>query len=63
VTRPQDLAVTVDSAPSAGLLRPAIEAALVGRAWPDGPEAAIARAVAGAVAAQRPAAGAGDASC
>jgi hypothetical protein len=41
-----DLHVDVDSTPEPGLLRPAIEAALTGRPWPDGPEAAIAQAVA-----------------
>lgn len=45
-----DLRVDVGAAPEPGLLRPAIEAALAGRAWPSGPEAAVARAVADAVA-------------
>jgi hypothetical protein len=51
MTRPQDLGVEVDAVPDAGLLRPAIEAALAGRGWPPGPEAVIARAVADAAAA------------
>ncbi len=37
--------------PTPGLLRPAIEAALAGRAWPAGPEAAVAQAVADRIAA------------
>ncbi|NJP31895.1 hypothetical protein [Micromonospora thermarum] len=41
-----DIHVNVDQPPEPGLLRAAIEAALAGRAWPDGPEAAVARAVA-----------------
>ncbi|MFR9778036.1 hypothetical protein ACL02O_18530 [Micromonospora sp. MS34] len=41
-----DIQVTVDQPPEPGLLRAAIAAALAGRAWPDGPEAAVARAVA-----------------
>lgn len=41
-----DIQVQVDAPPEPGLLRAAIEAALAGRAWPDGPEAAVARAVA-----------------
>ncbi|MGW5671969.1 hypothetical protein [Micromonospora sp. NPDC003776] len=41
-----DIHVTVDAPPEPGLLRAAIEAALAVRAWPDGPEAAVARAVA-----------------
>lgn len=44
------LSVTVDTEPAPGLLRPAIEAALAGRAWPGGPEAAIGAEVARAVA-------------
>ncbi|MEU8262936.1 hypothetical protein AB0C02_20190 [Micromonospora sp. NPDC048999] len=40
-----DIQVNVDAPPEPGLLRAAIEATLVGRAWPDGPEAAVARAV------------------
>jgi hypothetical protein len=44
-----ELSVSVDAVPTAGLIRPAIEAALAGRAFPDGAEAAIARAVADAV--------------
>lgn len=50
-----ELSVTVDEIPAVGLIRPAIEAALSGRAFPEGPEAAIARAVAEAVRASRPA--------
>lgn len=45
-----DLRVEVDAVPEPGLLRPAVEAALAGRAWPAGPEAAVAQAVADAVA-------------
>ena len=45
-----ELHVRVDQMPEPGLLRPAIEAALAGRAWPDGPEATVARAVAHAAA-------------
>ncbi|MFG2053033.1 hypothetical protein ACGFI9_03295 [Micromonospora sp. NPDC048930] len=41
-----DIQMTVDAPPEPGLLRAAIEAALAGRPWPDGPEAAVARAVA-----------------
>ena len=65
MTRPLDLAVTVDSVPDPGLLRPAIEAALAGRSWPAGPEARIARAVAEAVAAavDSSPSGGGDPSC
>ena len=55
MTQPSELSVTVDAIPAVGLIRPAIEAALAGRAFPDGPEAAIARAVAEAVRASRPA--------
>jgi hypothetical protein len=44
-----ELAVSVDAEPAAGLLRPAIEAALAGRVWPAGPETAVADAVAKAV--------------
>jgi hypothetical protein len=44
-----DLHLTVDVEPDPGLLRPAIEAALVGRPWPPGPEALVAAAVAAAV--------------
>jgi hypothetical protein len=46
MTAPHDLTVEVPSEPVPGLLRPAIEAALAGRAWLPGPEAAIAEAVA-----------------
>jgi hypothetical protein len=56
MTAPDEISVTVDAAPMPGLLRPAIEAALAGRAFPDGPERAVARAVAGAVAAAQSAA-------
>ncbi len=44
-----DLRVHVGVEPEPGLLRPAIEAALAGRPWPPGPEAAVAAAVAAAV--------------
>ena len=60
MTRPIELSVTVDAAPSAGLLRPAIEAALAGRPWPAGPEADVAKAVAEAVAAEHRPAETGD---
>jgi len=66
MTQPLDLSVTVDGVPSAGLLRPAIEAAMAGRSWPDGPEAVIARAVAAKVAqtaGTQPCAGAGGPPC
>ncbi|SEQ80147.1 hypothetical protein [Arthrobacter sp. OV608] len=54
-----DLRVEVGVVPEPGLLRPAIEAALMGRAWPAGPEAAVAEAVAARVAdAQQSGAGA-----
>jgi hypothetical protein len=56
MTEQPDLEVYVDALPSVGLLRPAIEAALAGRAWAPGPEADVARAVA---AAARPAGGEG----
>lgn len=46
-----DLSVPVDAMPEPGLLRPAIEAALAGRAWVPGPEASVAEAVRAAVAA------------
>jgi hypothetical protein len=45
-----ELTVTVDTEPSPGLLRPAIEAALANRPWPAGPERDVAVAVAEAVA-------------
>jgi hypothetical protein len=48
-----ELTVTVDTEPSPGLLRPAIEAALANRPWPAGPEHNVAVAVAKAVAAHR----------
>lgn len=54
MSSPADLSVTVDAVPSPGLLRPAIEAALAGRPWTEGPEAAVAAAVADAVNAARP---------
>jgi hypothetical protein len=38
--------IAVEAMPEPGLLRPAIEAALAGRAFPGGPEATIAQAVA-----------------
>jgi hypothetical protein len=64
MTGPADILVSVDAAPAPGLLRPAIEAALAGRAFPAGPEAVIARAFADAVAAPRPVpAEGGDPSC
>jgi hypothetical protein len=63
VTAPIDLSVHVDAVPNAGLLRPAIEAALAGRAWPPGPEAAIANAGADAVAAGGHGAAGGGAPC
>ena len=63
MTRPLELSVTVDAAPSPGLLRPAIEAALAGRPWPAGPEADVARAVAEAAAGERRPAETGDPSC
>lgn len=44
-----DVRATVTSAPEPGLLRPAIEAALAGRPWPDGPEAEVAQTVLRAV--------------
>jgi len=43
------LDVSVDSTPDPGLLRPTMEAALSGRALPQGPEATIASSVAAAV--------------
>ena len=43
------LRVEVDAMPQPGLLRPAIEAALSGLAWSDGPEAEVARVVRDAV--------------
>ncbi|HEY5148255.1 MAG TPA: hypothetical protein VIJ23_00215 [Mycobacterium sp.] len=43
------LDVNVDGAPIPGLIRPNIEAALVGRALSGGPEAALALAIAKAV--------------
>lgn len=45
--------VKVAAAPAPGLLRPAIERRLAGRAFPAGPEDAIGKAVAEAVAAGR----------
>jgi hypothetical protein len=48
-----ELTVTVDTEPSLGLLRPAIEAALANRPWPAGPEHDVAAAVAQAVAEHR----------
>ena len=47
-----DVRVVVDRPPDPGLLRPALEAALAGRPWPAGPEAAVAGAVAARVAAE-----------
>ena len=49
MTQPLDLRVAVDTVPEPGFLRPAIEAALAGRAWPPGPEAQIAAAVVAAM--------------
>lgn len=49
MTEPLDVRVTVDAVPEPGLLRPAIEAALAGRAWPPGPERQVAAVVAAAV--------------
>lgn len=46
MSAPRDLTVDVAVEPIPGLLRPAIEAVLAGHAWPDGPEATIAQAVA-----------------
>ncbi|MDQ6725707.1 MAG: hypothetical protein M3066_06030 [Actinomycetota bacterium] len=63
MTAPLDISVTVDAVPEVGLLRPAIEAALAGRAWPPGAEAAIGRAVADAVAADARRTASGVASC
>jgi hypothetical protein len=48
---PVRLRVDVAEAPEPGLVRPAIEARLRGAAWPTGPEAVIAEAVAEAAAA------------
>ena len=45
MSEPRNLRVEVDATPAPGLLRPAIEALLAGRPWPEGPEAAVARAV------------------
>jgi hypothetical protein len=45
-----EVRVEVGEAPEPGLLRAAIEARLSGRAWPRGPEATVADAVARAVA-------------
>lgn len=39
------LSVAVDAVPEPGLLRPAVEAVLAGRAWPPGPERTVAEAV------------------
>jgi hypothetical protein len=47
-----DLVVNVATEPLPGLIRPAIEADLAGRAWPSGPEAQIAAAVGTAVRAE-----------
>lgn len=49
--KPLRLRVQVPAAPAPGLLRPAIERRLAGRAFPAGPEDAIGKAVADAVAA------------
>ena len=43
------LRIVTRRAPTPALLRPAIEARLADRPWPDGPEAAVADAVARAV--------------
>lgn len=47
-----DLRVEVRAEPLPGLLRPALEAVLAGGAWPAGPEADVAAAVAAHVAAR-----------
>jgi hypothetical protein len=49
--KPLRVRVEVPAAPTPGLLRPAIERRLRGRAFPAGPEDAIGKAVAHAVAA------------
>lgn len=54
MSAPRDLTVRVDTAPEPGLLRAAIEAALAGRPWPDGPEARIGEAVRRAATQDRP---------
>jgi hypothetical protein len=46
MTHHDRLDITVERAPNPGLLRPTMEAALHGRALPEGPEATIARSVA-----------------
>jgi hypothetical protein len=48
-----ELTVKVDTEPTPGLLRSAIEAALAGRPWPAGPEHDVAKAVADTIAARR----------
>ena len=49
--KPLRLRVQVAAAPAPGLLRPAIERRLAGGAFPAGPEDAVGKAVADAVAA------------
>ena len=49
--KPLRMRIEVTAAPTPGLLRPAIERRLRGRAFPTGPEDAIGKAVADAVAA------------
>jgi hypothetical protein len=48
--KPLRVRVEVTAAPTPGLLRPAIERRLRGRAFPSGPEDAIGKAVADALA-------------